>query len=219
MLARANRVDKSLPYDQQMGYIFAPDDPIFREIVEQMRAEQLSFIPKSSMEQLELFEKEDLSEREKKCGDCDNFETSDCFEKTYYQNNDVCIFFKSDYNPLGIKPLESSLTGHRNFSIDGGGNNVIPIQKTPKELEIEKRKQIEQHIRLFSYKNRYQDGAINAEIKEKYGKSRSLMTMVELEKVYDHIQVKYPINKIVRGSGRRVPSKAREWAGSIPVYK
>lgn len=41
MLARAVRVDKHAgPYESQCGYVFAPDDVLFREIMEQIRAEQ-----------------------------------------------------------------------------------------------------------------------------------------------------------------------------------
>lgn len=43
MIARAVRIDPhGGPYETQAGYIFAPDDPLFRRVVDQIKREQLS---------------------------------------------------------------------------------------------------------------------------------------------------------------------------------
>jgi len=45
MTARANRIDPNGgPYDQQIGHIFAPADPLFKEIVSRIEAEQLPIL-------------------------------------------------------------------------------------------------------------------------------------------------------------------------------
>lgn len=49
-LARAVRVDRSLPYEQQEAFIYAPDDPLFRRIVNGIKAEQTAVAMKSALE-------------------------------------------------------------------------------------------------------------------------------------------------------------------------
>jgi len=51
MIARAVRVDPLAgPYNTQMAYVFAPDDWLFRQVVEQIRAEQLPMAHEAMME-------------------------------------------------------------------------------------------------------------------------------------------------------------------------
>ncbi len=48
LVARAVRVDRQAgPYRSQMAFVFAPDDWLFRQVVEQIRAEQLPFVQES----------------------------------------------------------------------------------------------------------------------------------------------------------------------------
>lgn len=63
MTARAVRIDrKAGPYEIQTGYIFAPDDIYFREIVTQIQKEQLPFVGPEPEMQMGLFPKEDGAE-------------------------------------------------------------------------------------------------------------------------------------------------------------
>ena len=63
MTARAVRIDrKAGPYETQVGYIFAPDDVYFREIVAQIQKEQLPFVGPEKEMQMSLFPKEDGAE-------------------------------------------------------------------------------------------------------------------------------------------------------------
>lgn len=48
-LARTVRVDRSLPYEQQEAFIFAPDDPLFRRIVNGIKAEQSAVAAKDAL--------------------------------------------------------------------------------------------------------------------------------------------------------------------------
>ena len=59
MVARAVRIQGDIPYESQAGYIFAPDDVFFREIVKKIKKEQLPFVPKvfELENQLSLFQK------------------------------------------------------------------------------------------------------------------------------------------------------------------
>ena len=43
MVARAVRIDPALPYENQMAHIFAPDDVLFREIMQKIVSEQNSY--------------------------------------------------------------------------------------------------------------------------------------------------------------------------------
>jgi len=65
MVARVVRIDRNAgPYESQTGFIFAPDDVHFREIVNQIRKEQLPYA-RHSGEQREMFEKSEFpGERE-----------------------------------------------------------------------------------------------------------------------------------------------------------
>lgn len=60
MTARAVRIDRQAgAYETQAGYIFAPDDVSFREIVAQIQKEQLPFVGPEPEMQMSLFPKED----------------------------------------------------------------------------------------------------------------------------------------------------------------
>jgi len=217
MLARANRVDPAAgPYESQRAYIFAPDDPVFRKVVERIRAEQLPYV--SANKQMELFEDPaPAAPREKECWMCDFYETEHCMG--FGWSGEICDQFKNEYNPLGIKPLASSLSGQRDLDFTAGKiSEYRPVQKTPKQQEEELRKKIENHVRLYSFNNRHQDGEINRQIYMKFQKARAVMTIPELQTVLDHVEKEYPLNKIVRGTGRRTTTKVTPWEGSIPVY-
>ena len=116
-----------------------------------------------------------------------------------------------------VIPIGSTLTGQREISIGGppGGfafssNIYIP---TPKEVESELLSKIESHVRIYSYMNRIKPIRINAVLKDIFNKPRREMTRIELEKCLKYVQENYPTNFPVRGSGRRVPTKAERWYG------
>jgi superfamily II DNA or RNA helicase len=209
MLARAVRIDKMAgPYESQAGYIFAPDDMLFRRIVARIKEEQLSVVKKQK-------EKNESSKKE--------------IKKPQQQG-----LFGSG-NIYGIKPRESKLTDARELDLDG--HNPVPEYvepariKTKTEQELELKKRIDQRIKRFEYVNCYRYGRINTELKQKFGKGRGRMTLAELKMMWNHIQQAYPISGTAnyqkqdgisgpRGHGRRAPTKAQEWTGpvNIPVF-
>ncbi len=183
-LARAVRVDRSLPYEQQEAYIYAPDDPLFRRIVNGIKAEQSAVAGKSD---LEIERGESTTENGTKEPD--------------------------------VIPIGSSLTGDRSIFLGGPGGyrEPAPMPKTPTEIEAETRKDIEEHIRKFCFKNRYKPQKINTEIKKHFGKARPEMTLDELGKTRTFVRQNYPLAPAVnhtprpgisrpRGRGRRVSS-------------
>jgi len=180
MTARANRIDKSAgPYESQLGYIFAPADPLFREIVRQIEAEQAPI--------LEWRAKKEQTEKQSKSSEPGFGLTS----------------------PGGIKPLSSALTGNREVLLVGDrfADADKPIM-TVSEQEYNLRKEIETHVNRWAYQNRYQSKKLNAEIVNYFGKGRGEMTVSELETCMDYVKRTYPLGRI-RGTGHpRVSTKA-----------
>jgi superfamily II DNA or RNA helicase len=190
MFGRAVRVDHQAgPYENQFGYIFAPDDPRFRKIVNHIRAEQLPIVRKyKKPEQFDFFDKAETTEE-----------------------------VDENRNIYNIKPLESSLTGKRNLTLAQDGDEKILLTpstaeiKTPEEIESGLRKQIENQVRVYCFKNRYDNRKINAEIQAYFQRPRADMTIAELGKCLAYVQRNYSTARI-RGTGRpRVPTKVRPW--------
>lgn len=191
-VCRAVRINRAAgPWEDQCGFIFAPDDPLFREIVRKIEAEQLPIARKSRAlagdgEQLELFD-EPKKDGEKR---------------------------------LNFIPLSSRLTGRRELSLGGNGGGVapvyqMPLPKTPSEIEQELRDQIEEHVRAYSFRNRKTPYDLNKALFDRYQKPRAEMTTPELEMVLRYLRQSYP-QTYTRGTGRqRVPTKAKavevEW--------
>ena len=177
MVARAVRIDTQAgPYESQAGYVFAPDDILFREIVSKIEREQRPFVKMRTKTQLNLFSREG-----------------------------------EGVPNIQIQPLSSTMDGHREVFL-GERAPALRAPQTPSEIEAALRHRIEQHVRLYSYNNRYQNGQINTEIKMHFGKARDEMTGDELEKTLVWTQKAYPIERIGRGSGhRRVPTNAMPW--------
>lgn len=179
MVARVVRIDPQAgAYDDQIGYVFAPDDINFRDIVEKIKQEQQPFAKKKDPEQQDLF------------GNAES---------------------QSFSNGSKIKPLSSAMTGHREVFI-GARAAMETLPPTPSEVEDSLRNDIESHVRLYSFNNRYQAGELNSEIKIHFGKARAEMTQDDLCKTYEWVKLQYPVDRIGRGSGiQRVPIKARIW--------
>jgi len=117
-----------------------------------------------------------------------------------------------------VIPIGSSLTGDRSIFLGGPGGyqEPAPMPKTPTEIEAETRKDIEEHIRKFCFKNRYKPQKINTEIKKHFGKARPEMTLDELGETRTFVRQNYPLAPVnhaprpgiskPRGKGRRASS-------------
>jgi superfamily II DNA or RNA helicase len=184
MVGRAVRIDPQAgPYETQRAYVFAPDDFLFRAVVDQIKAEQLAYVK----------------------------EAQDREQKERARNGE------GSRRPPDVIPLGSTLTGERSFSI----GDISPIDmhpQTPTDIEQALRKQIEDYVKEFAFKNYYKIERINAEIKAAFGKPRAEMTLSELRSAMSFIRDAYPLNgqslvSVVsqpRGRGRRTRAKAEE---------
>jgi superfamily II DNA or RNA helicase len=104
----------------------------------------------------------------------------------------------------GITPLSSQMTGKREVSI-----TATDDIRTNSEIEKDLRKSIEEHIRHYSFQNRYNPKKINWELVLQFGKGRQDMTLPELERVLAYCKHTFPL-MYVRGTGRpRVATKAQ----------
>lgn len=110
-------------------------------------------------------------------------------------------------SPGGITPLESKLSNSlKNIP------QIIPYENagilTISEQEDNLLKDIENHIRLYAFQNRYNPKRINGELFGHFGKGRREMTVAELEACIEYVRKTYPLDRI-RGTGRpRVPTRA-----------
>ena len=195
MFARAVRIDPDAgPYETQYGYIFAPDDPLFRKVVAKIQAEQTPFIKK----QIQRYSQSLLI-------DGDGNEPRE----------------EGSNNIYGIIPIGSALTNGREITLGQQFEQPVFTPETPSEIEADLRDKIESHVRQFSFINRYNPKRLNAEIKRFFNKTRAVMTSNELEAVLAHVKRAYPLNgdghypaydqAKPRGGGVRVPTKAMPW--------
>jgi len=183
MTARANRIDKKAgPYRLQFGHVFAPSDPLFKQIVANIEAEQVPF--------LEQVRKQEESMGKSKSGS---------------GNGEFVLEAQA---PGGIVPLSSRMTDKKEIILGGPeGREDAPAQ-TSSEIEANLLEQIESHIRTYSFQNRYNPKKIIAEVYSYFGKKRRDMTIKELKSCLSHVKTTYPMSHI-RGTGhRRVPNKA-----------
>ena len=181
MTARANRIDLSInSYEEQIGHIFAPSDPLFKKVMKQIEKEQLP-----------VMEFRNKSSRQP--SSCEETEGGG---------------FRLEPSPGGITPLSSALTGNREVLLKGTKNitgNITSESEailTSSEIEADLLGKIESHIRQFAYQNRYSPKRINSEVCIHFGgKKRRQMTIPELEKCLLHVRSTYPLS-FVRGTGR-----------------
>jgi len=196
MIARAVRIwGEWGPYESQVGHIFAPDDKAMHETMELIQAEQLAMAKNSS---------DGIIEKE--------------FEKEDYQAPEQ----GSKRSP--IEALEGSATGKREVDLGShvsSGSTPGPAQyiQTIKEQEKEIRDQIENHIRQYAFKNRYEVQKLNAEVKNAFNQKRSEMSLSQLKHALLYVRQNYPlvsqpgqdkgqVKCKPRGSGKRLPTKA-----------
>lgn len=165
MFARAVRINKHAgAYEDQIAYIFAPDDILMRELVMEIEREQVRSAQDAGAKKMVLTS----SEKEGR---------------------------------PGIIPLGSAATNQREATLDA-------TPKTPKQKEKLILREIEGHIRRFSFANRLDPWTVNTELVREFGKPRRSMRMPELLKLLRHIEKVYPLGRPTRGTGiARVPTR------------
>jgi len=205
MCGRVVRIDPHAgPYRSQMGFVFAPDDFLMKQIILKIQASQIA------------------------CAHAKGNKGTQEKEETPIGGVD-----KGEENPYGIIPIGSRLTDQREYGM-GNGYDVAPSgydyaqepPKTQSEIEEELRGKIEKHLRKFAFDNYYKPQRINKEVRDAFeGKARADMTVPELRKVLSYIRNVYPLGKAEpdpakkrRGSGRRVPTKAVPWNHQLSMF-
>jgi len=182
MTARANRIDPDAgPYDGQMGHIFAPADPLFKEIMARIEAEQL---PSLQIRQ----------QKEKEAAERGSSERG---------------LFTLEAAPGGIVPLSSAMTGKREVVLGAGGEK-IPLM-TASEVEASLLESIEEHVRRYAFQNRYSPKRLNGKLYEHFGTARSEMTIKELEECLAYCRRVWPLTFIRGTGRPRVPTKAQSY--------
>ena len=182
MIARAVRIDKAYRYQGQVAHIFSPDDPLFRKIVARIESEQLP--------------------------------TIENYNPGRKRNEDQQLsLFDNGLDELAaetpkVVPIDGRITGQREW-LFGDPEPVencqsVPEPITPKEQETDLRREIEKHVRQYCFTNRYKQERLNAEIKDHFGKSRTIMNNAELARVLSFVQQNYPNGYQVRGVRPRV---------------
>jgi superfamily II DNA or RNA helicase len=180
MTARANRINPALPYEVQVGHVFAPADPLFKEIVGKIEQEQGCIV---------------AAERQGPGGE---------------SGRQSELFPGEEKAPGNITPLSSQATGSREIFLGAGyEGSTLFEEQTASELEAGLLSQIESHIRQFAFQNRFNPKRINGELFTAMGKPRREMTVPELERCLAHVRAQYPLWP-VRGTGiPRVATKAK----------
>jgi len=179
MVARAVRIDRAsgLPYENQAGYIFCPDDPLMRRIITQIRAEQQPILDSIDRE------------RREKAGagpsQMDLFPDIPSLPRT----------------PGGIIPLASELIGAREQVVgasDFAPRRPVPVQApiiTEKEREDALRKQIDRHVKEYAAENKIKPVWVNVNVKAAFAKPRENMTRPELERLLAYLEQNYRLGR------------------------
>lgn len=175
-IARANRIDpKAGAYEDQAGHIFAPADPLFKQTMKRIEAEQTPIILLRNSRVVS-------AERESEDGGG----------------------FRLEPAPGGITPLSSSLTGKREVLLGHRLAPVVEVEKTASEIEAELLAQIDDHIRSFCHNNRQSPKRVNFDVLQYFNKPRRDMTIPELERCLNHVRDTYPL-AFFRGRGKATP--------------
>lgn len=157
MIARTVRNDPDSNGRKQAGYIFCPDDPLFRDVIEKVKADQATVLkdkgekaPDDRQGQLQLFDGGE------------------------------------PMAPGNIIPLGSHLSGARDLAL-GHVPASAPIPLTEYEREYKLRKEIDAHVKAYCRACGCEPRKINSELKTYFEKPRELMTRPELELVKIHL--------------------------------
>jgi hypothetical protein len=204
MVTRAARVDRgnrALPYEQQFGYIFAPDDQLFQDCIASIKAEQEPFI-KDREERLRresggsdrvlepipvasIIPLTSAATRERASGI--NGEVLD-YEETK-KILDVMSAVGLGGSPIQFKMAMEILQSQQSTN----QTPLDPTNLTPSQLEEKIKTHIEKYNRRYEGQNKLPFKTLNTAIKRHFGKSRDHMTIEELKQVWAWIQATYPI--------------------------
>jgi superfamily II DNA or RNA helicase len=205
MAARAARVDKGIPYHEQVGHIYGPDDDLLHACFAAIRAEQEPFLK-------ERIETEDPDGPAGTGTDVDRLPSPGILPLTSSATReramDLTDGTQAEYEELAhirtalerhglhglvdpIQALELVRDLHPRSSDPPATEDDPAHLLTPSERERTMRQQIEQAIRRIEAQSGIEHGTINQSIVREFGKSRRHMTESELQIIWQWLQGTY----------------------------
>ena len=180
MTARVNRIDPAYSYDEQIGHIFAPADPLFKQVMEKIEKEQAPVL------------RQRMSSFREKSEDSGSQTTLDGITPlSSALTGKREVLLKGRQKPVTRIPVTEQI-------------------QTSTEMEADLLGRIEDHIRSYAYQNRFNPKKINAEVFQHFGKKRRQMTIAELEACLSHVRATYPLSHIRGTGHPRVSTKATQ---------
>ncbi len=196
MLARATRFDHGAgPWDKQQARVFLPDDPLMKVIIRRITKNDENFIAvkkerastggNAGGKPIEI-QPMTSSVSAERASELISDEERRALEEAIKTAGIVGV------TPIQLKKA-IALAGYSHATELKAHNTM---QLTPSQEEEKLRDQIEQHVRELSRKTGKEPRKINAKIVERFGKSRTKMTLEELRRVWAWIQTAMPVTNL-----------------------
>ncbi|BAT55513.1 DNA or RNA helicases of superfamily II [Nostoc sp. NIES-3756] len=208
MVTRSARVDRgsgALIYDNQLGYIYAPDDQLFQDCIANIQAEQEPFL-KESQERLRNKTGNSGSEQSafKTINDIIPLMSAATRERASGINGEALDYQETQrlkaamegVGCIGISPIQFKKAieiYQSSLPVGDSYTNAEVNVLIPSTIEDKLKHHIEQHNRKYERRNQISYGTINTKIKRKFGKSRDDMSKEELQRVWGWVQKEYPL--------------------------
>jgi superfamily II DNA or RNA helicase len=178
MIARATRFDSEAgPWEEQMAYIYVPDDRNMCGIIQSMQDEQITAVKQAASQ-------DDLSDEQ--LAALMNAERSTPEERN------------------AIVPVGSQGAGRRwnrvGHVTPNSSTQATPT-RTPSEQEAALREQIQDYCKrvdLILFERKW--GETNKRVVKYFGKPRTVMTLVELKRVVAWLEEQYPLGTVTTTS-------------------
>jgi superfamily II DNA or RNA helicase len=199
-LARAVRVDPDAgPWEQQVGHIWIPDDPMARQVIAEIRAEQEDFArlystgatggTAGAQGDIVPLESEATRERASALGQDGVLN---------YVETRAAINAMQGAGILGVSPLQFKQAQdlyRKSLEADQPTRLGNP-QAPPSKVEAGLRNSIEEHCRTYEARTGVTWGTLNKAIRTKFNKPRAGMTIDELRGVWVWVQDNYPLSVV-----------------------
>jgi len=188
-----------LSYEEQVGYIYGPDDPILTGIIDAILVEQEPFIsdqrytprgprptdidwPPEETQRIRPVASVTTRERsiDMTTGDVLNYEESARMLHALRKHGLGGLL-----DPITFKRV---LDDYNAGSEDYADRATVTVEQTPRQRETRLRREINQAIQAFEGRNKIEWGTVNAKAKAVFKKSRDEMTEHELEQVWQWLQ-------------------------------
>ncbi len=193
--ARANR-----KYDGKIsGVIYGPDDPLFVEIVEYIKAEQLAVIQELMPTKPGPEERAAPQPIIPLEGEVTRQRAMDLAgDELDYSQTDIILTALERHAIRGVSPLQfkkamADVGMAIKISENGHEMDLSSPLLTASERETKLRKALERHVRRYEAIKKIEFGTLNYVIKASWQKGRADMTLSELSDVWTFLHKEYPL--------------------------